>query len=248
MLRNSRALAAFTSGSLTPGDAFRAAGGRRALVRRRPSERVHRALQAEEDADRPRRDLGPHLEPVCVRLGDRVEDAAVVRASCAAPARPRSTTVDATPRPSPASVPISSSKSMKSETDLQHARAGRADRLRDADELVTRGRERRSRVSRARAVVQRPRRREPERTRSHGRRGDASHLGDLVGRRRLTVRTAITHHVKAHGAVRHLRGDVDVVRDGGPRRRGTRESSASPTASPRAAPRRGCPRRLPSMR
>ena len=152
-----------------------------------------------------------HLEPVCVRLGDRVEDAAVVeRAARRLRDGDRQRSVrHLGHRPQRADLVVEVDEVGD---DLQHAGAGLADRLRDADELFARGRERRCRVTGARAMVQRPRRREPERARRHGRGGDASHLGDLVGRRRLTVGTAITHHVEAHGAVRHLRGDVDVVR------------------------------------
>ena len=43
-------------------------------------------------------------------------------------------------------------------------------------------------------------------------RGDAAHLRDLVGRRRLAVGTPLAHHEQAERAVAHLRGEVDVVR------------------------------------
>ena len=40
-------------------------------------------------------------------------------------------------------------------------------------------------------------------------RDDARHLRDVVGSRGLVARAALAHHVGAHGAVRHLRADVE---------------------------------------
>ena len=61
-------------------------------------------------------------------------------------------------------------------------------------------------------------------------------------------RAALAHHVQPQRAVRHLGGEVDVVRLALDARRGTRRSSPTPTTGLRAARRRGCPRRPPSAR
>ena len=74
------------------------------------------------------------------------------------------------------------------------------------------------------------------------------HRRDVVGRRRLVARAALAHHVGAHGAVRHLRADVERAAARARARRGTRGSSPSPSGCPRRARRRGCPRRPPSAR
>ena len=61
-------------------------------------------------------------------------------------------------------------------------------------------------------MVERARCGEPERAGAHAFGGDASHLGDLFGGRRLAVGAALAHHEQAQRAVAHLRGEVDVVR------------------------------------
>ncbi len=83
----------------------------------------------------------------------------------------------------------------------------------DADEFVSRCRERRGRLTAARSVVHRARRREAQRSRGHPVGDEPSHLSDLVDRRRLPVCAALAHHVEPNCAVRYLGRDVDVVGD-----------------------------------
>ena len=95
------------------------------------------------------------------------------------------------------------------------------------------GGERRRRLAPARAVVERARRREAERAGRDAPRRRARPISAISsGVARLAVGAALAHHVQPQRAVRHLGGDVDVVRAARRARRGTRRSSASFHESP----------------
>ncbi len=94
--------------------------------------------------------------------------------------------------------------------DLQHALAARADRLRDPDQLVGLGRERRRGLAPAGAVVQSPRRREAERAGLDRLSRQLRHERYVLGARDFALGAALPHHVQPQRAVRDLDRDVDV--------------------------------------
>ena len=81
----------------------------------------------------------------------------------------------------------------------------------DADELLLGGGERRRRLAAAGPVVHCARGGEAQRAGGDRVAHDASHLRDLLGACCLAFGAAFAHHVEPDGAVRHLRGEVDVV-------------------------------------
>ena len=89
--------------------------------------------------------------------------------------------------------------------------------------------------------------REAERAGVHARRAMAA-IAAMSSAVAAPVPARVTHHVRAHRGVRHLRADVDHARALGRARRGTRGTTPSPSRCPRAARCRGCPRRPPSAR
>ena len=122
--------------------------------------------------------------------------------------------------------------------DLQHAPTRLADRPRDADQLVGVRRERRRVVALARAVVERPRRREPERTGFDCLASEPGHRLDVALGRGFASRSSLPHHVQPQRAVRHLNRDVDVERPTVERVHELGETTASSRRDPRAGP---CP-------
>ena len=216
-------------------------------VRGGAPQRVHRALQAEQDADGSGRHLGPHRQALGVG-GDRAGrgSSGSRRRRPSARARPTAGRPDA--RIISSSVSPSVSKSGKSETTCSTPRAGLADGPGDADELLAGGGEGRRRLAPAGAVVEGARGGEAERAGADPLGGEAAHLGDLLGGGRLAVGAPLAHDEEAHRPVADLGGEVDVVR---PALEGVEvlaDATPSPTTGPRGARRRGCPRRLPSAR
>ena len=95
--------------------------------------------------------------------------------------------------------------------DLEHAVTGAAHGVADGEELIGRDVGAGDQAV-LRAMQDRARRGEADRAGAQRRFDDVGHLRDLVGRRFLVG--AITEHVRAHGGVRHLRGDVHHARRG----------------------------------
>jgi hypothetical protein len=93
--------------------------------------------------------------------------------------------------------------------DLEHAAAELAEDAPDADHLVGGGERAGHALAVDGAVEERPRAREAERARGDAVADDRGHRGDVVGRRGLVPRAALAHHVRADGAVRDLRADVE---------------------------------------
>ena len=134
---------------------------------------MQRALQPEQQADGPRRDLRGHRDAVAVRRGRAARAGAASRRRASAPARTTAGGPDSSAMRR--KIANSASTSVKSETTCSTPRPGRADRVRDADQLVGLGGQRRRRLAATRAVVQRPRGREPERAGLDRLRGELRH-------------------------------------------------------------------------
>jgi hypothetical protein len=174
-------------------------------------ERVERAVEAEEEPDGPGRDLGPHVEPSSTAASRRFSSsrnwsgASGLWASENDIGRPDDRIISTQGAELVVEVEEVAHQ-------LEHAGAGGADRLGDADQLLAGGGERRGVLAGARLVVAGAGRGEPERAGLHGLGHDPAHLGDLLGRGRLLVVGApFAHDVQAHGGVGDLGGDVEVV-------------------------------------
>ena len=136
-------------------------------------------LEAEQNADAPRRHLRPHLESLRVGLGDGVENVAEHLGVIALRQRHRQ-------RPAGGEHHLAKRRQLVLRVDevgdhLQHAGVGGADLTGDANELIARRGQSWCRLAPARAVVESSRCREAERTRPHRLSGEASHFGDLGG-------------------------------------------------------------------
>jgi hypothetical protein len=94
---------------------------------------------------------------------------------------------------------------------LQHAGTDLCQSQGDRAQFFFRRRRRRRERAGPGAMVERARRREPERARAHGILDDPRHRLHVFGRRGLAVRASRTHHVDAHRGVRDLGCEVDVA-------------------------------------
>jgi len=95
---------------------------------------------------------------------------------------------------------------------LQHARARFLQAFGNRHQFLVGGANGRREIPVAGAVRDGARGREADGACLDGLAHDGAHLGDFGVRRLLALRTALAHDVDAHGAMRHLHGDVDVVR------------------------------------
>ena len=95
---------------------------------------------------------------------------------------------------------------------LHDAMPGIGDAEGDGLELVRAGAQRRGRVPAGRAVVERARGREADRSGAHGLGGQRAHGGSVLGGGILQPGRPLAHHVEAQRAVGKLCAQVDVVR------------------------------------
>jgi hypothetical protein len=175
-------------------------------------ERVEGALEAEDQPDGTWRHLPGHRQPVSVRRSEVVEQAAErVRHHRVAGDRDRHRTAgrgDHLAQHRELAVGIE-----EVGHHLEHAGARCADALRDADQFVGCGGERRGVGAGGGLVVAGAAGAESESPGLDALSGELCHRRDVVGGGVFVVRPAFTHHVQAQGTVRDLHGDVDVVRD-----------------------------------
>ena len=95
---------------------------------------------------------------------------------------------------------------------LHDAMPGIGDAEGDGLELVRAGAQRRGRVPAGRAVVERARGREADRSGAHGLGGQRAHGGSVLGGGILQAGRPLAHHVEAQRPVGKLCAQVDVVR------------------------------------
>ncbi len=172
-------------------------------------QRVQRALEAEQQADRAGSDLPRHRQAIGIGGRQQLELAPV---GVTAHLHERE-------RHGPARCLGHSPEDRELLVDirevrhpLQHALAGRADRARDAEQLAGLRGERRCEVALARTVVQRAGGREAERAGLDPVTSESGHGLDVVRGGGLAAGSALPHHVKPQRSVRDLHGDVDVER------------------------------------
>ncbi len=170
---------------------------------------MERALQPEEQADRPGGDLAGHRDAGGVGLLQQGELAAPpVAPGLDQRERQRATGL----RRHPPEDPELHIDVREVRHDLEHALPGGADGAGDADQLVGLGGQGRRRLALAGAVVERARGREPERPGGHRLGGQRRHRRDVVGGGGLAGGAALAHHVEAQRPMGHLEGDVHVER------------------------------------
>jgi hypothetical protein len=210
------------AGRLEEPFAERRGGEHRHLLGQRPpgdlavdgvgEERVERALQAEQQAHRPRGDLGAHRDAVVVGLRQQVEEPPPVAAEPFDHRERQGPSRDLGHRAEQAELGVDVAEVGH---DLEHAPAGGADGGGDADQLVGLGGERGRGLALAGAVVERARGGEAESAGGDALAGELGHGRDVVGGGGLAGGAALAHDVEAQGAVGHLERHVDVEAAGG---------------------------------
>ena len=213
--------------------------------RRMARERVEGGLQAQQQPDRPGGHLGPDGQPVGRSLLNLCEEVAPRLGPLVALGQRDGQRATRELHQVPDHGELGVGVGPEVRDQLDHPVAGVGHPQRDRLELVGPRPQGRRRVARGGAVVQRARRREPDRPRAQGLGGQRAHGGGVLLRRVLQAGAPLAHDEEPQCPVGELGAQVDVVRPAPRPRRGTPRRSPRSSRSPRRARRRGCPRRPP---
>ena len=170
-----------------------------------------RRLQPDQQADRPRRHLPADRQPVGHRLLDTPQQ---VPPRLGLPVALRQRQRQRPPRRldhRAHELELAVGVGIEVRDQLDHAVPGVRHPRGDRHQLVHPRPQRRRRVAARGPMVQRPRRREPDRAVTHRLGGDAAHGRRVLLRCILQAGGPFPHHVEAQRAVGELRAQVDVV-------------------------------------